>query len=64
MNSSAKTAALAAPQADWPIWECWLVRRYIGGTVCCARHRDDHQKVINAASPDELAEALEEAASP
>jgi hypothetical protein len=59
MSSPAETAALAALQADWPRWEVWTVHRYIGGTVWCARRRDDHQKVINADSPGHLGEYLE-----
>jgi hypothetical protein len=51
--------ALAQLEHDWPRWQIWTVRKYIGGTTWCARLRDDHKKVINADSPAHLAEALE-----
>jgi hypothetical protein len=55
--------ALARLQADWPNWEVWIVRKVIGGTTWCARRRDDHKKVLNAGSADELAEHLEDTVS-
>jgi len=51
--------ALARLQSDWPLWECWIVYRVIGGPVWCARRRDDHKKVINADTAEHLAEELE-----
>jgi len=51
--------ALARLQADWPNWEVWIVRKVIGGPTWCARRRDDHKKVLNAGSPEHLAEYLE-----
>ncbi len=55
---------LAWLQADWPGWEVWTVRRYIGGTVWCARRCDDHTRVLNAGSAEHLARYLAEAADP
>jgi hypothetical protein len=46
-------------ECDWPNWQFWTVHRYIGGTVWCARRRDDHKRVLNADSPGHLAEYLE-----
>jgi len=37
------------------------VRRAVGGTIWCARRWDDERQVLNADSPEELAELLEEA---
>ncbi len=54
---------LARMQADWPRWELWIVRRVVGGPVWCARRHDNHRLVLNADSPEHLAEALEDAAS-
>ncbi len=54
---------LAQLQADWPNWECWIVRKVIGGPTWCARRRDDHRTVLNADSAEHLAEYLEEAVS-
>jgi hypothetical protein len=51
--------AVAQLAADWPRWEIWTVRQYIGGTVWCARRHDDHQRVLNAGTPAELIEMLE-----
>jgi hypothetical protein len=51
--------ALAQLEHDWPGWQIWTVQRLIGGTVWCARRRDDHKKVLNADSPEHLAEYLE-----
>jgi hypothetical protein len=55
---------LAQLQADWPLWEIWTVHRLIGGTVWCARRRDDHKRVLNADSAQHLAEYLEAEVSP
>jgi hypothetical protein len=56
--------ALAQLQSDWPRWEIWTVRKLIGGTTWCARRRDDHGKVLNADSPEHLAEYLEAEVAP
>lgn len=55
--------ALAQLQSDWPNWEVWIVGKAIGGITWCARRRDDHKRVLNAGSADELAEYLEDTVS-
>ncbi len=59
--------ALARLQADWPLWEVWVVPRAVGGPVWCARRREDRDafpaRVLNAGSAAELAEYLEAEAS-
>ncbi len=55
-------AKIAELQADWPRWEFWIVPRAVGGPVWCARRRDHHKRVVNAASAEHLAEHLEDAA--
>jgi hypothetical protein len=37
--------------------------RAVGGTIWCARRWDGERHVLNAASPDELADMLEDEAS-
>jgi hypothetical protein len=54
--------ALARLQTDWPLSQIWSVPRYAGGTIWCARRRDDHKRALNAGSPEHLAEALEDEA--
>jgi hypothetical protein len=49
-------------EADWPRWQVWIVRRAVGGTIWCARRWDDERQVLNADSPEELVELLEEEA--
>lgn len=56
-------AIVAALEADWPRWQVWVVHRVVGGTVWCARRWDDERQVLNAASPDELVQYLEEAST-
>jgi hypothetical protein len=53
---------VARLEADWPDWQIWIVPRAIGGTIWCARRWDGTGQVLNAASADELAGYLEEAA--
>jgi hypothetical protein len=52
---------VAALEAGWPDWQIWVVHRYIGGPVWCARRRDwqPGQPVLNAHSADGLVEYLE-----
>lgn len=50
---------VAALERDWPQWQVWVVHRVYGGPVWCARRWDDERQVLNAGSPDELAEYLE-----
>ena len=45
-------------EADWPGWHAWYVPRPVGGMTWCARRWDDEEHVLNAGSPDELAEYL------
>ena len=54
---------VAELEAEWPLWQIWVVRRAVGGTIWCARRWDDERHVLNAASPDELADMLEDEAS-
>ena len=54
-------AIVAGLEADWPRWQIWTVRRAVGGTIWCARRWDDERRVLNADSPEELVELLEEA---
>jgi hypothetical protein len=55
-------AIVARLEADWPRWQIWIVRRAVGGTIWCARRWDDERRVLNADSPEELVELLEEEA--
>jgi hypothetical protein len=50
-------------EADWPGWQIWTVRRAVGGTIWCGRRWDDERQVLNADSPEELVELLEEEAN-
>ena len=54
---------VAELEAEWPLWQIWVVPRAVGGTIWCARRWDDERHVLNAASPDELADMLEDEAS-
>jgi hypothetical protein len=54
---------IAALEADWPHWQIWVVHRVVGGPVWCARRWDDERRVLNADSPEELVECLEEQAT-
>jgi hypothetical protein len=53
-------AAVARLEHDWPGWQVWIVHRVIGGPVWCARRWDATGQTLNAASPGELAEDLED----
>jgi hypothetical protein len=55
---------ITALEADWPNWQVWTVHRYIGGTLWCARRWDDHKRVLNAESAEELTGYLEDEAGP
>ena len=54
--------AVAHLERDWPNWQIWYVRRLYGGPVWCARRHEDRDavpaRVLNADSPEHLAEAL------
>jgi hypothetical protein len=60
---NATDQAVAALERDWPRWQIWTVPRAVGGTIWCARRHDNHRRVLNAHSPTELEEYLEEASS-
>jgi hypothetical protein len=55
---------IAAFEREWPKWQIWVVHRVVGGPVWCARRWDDEKHVLNAGSPDELAEQLEAEVAP
>lgn len=61
MAQNPTDAIVARLEADWPRWQIWTVLRAVGGTVWCARRWDDERQVLNADSPEELVELLEEA---
>jgi hypothetical protein len=52
-------AIVAALERDWPDWQVWYVPRAVGGMIWCARRWNDEKHVLNADSPDGLAELLE-----
>jgi hypothetical protein len=52
---------VAALECDWPRWQIWVIHKAVGGTIWCARRWDAEERVLNAGSPDELAEYLAEA---
>jgi hypothetical protein len=51
-------AIVARLEATWPKWQIWYVPRAVGGMTWCARRWDDEKRVLNADSPDELADYL------
>jgi hypothetical protein len=61
MAQNPTNAIVARLEADWPRWQIWTVRRAVGGTIWRARRWDDEKQVLNADSPEELVELLEEA---
>jgi len=54
---------VAKLEADWPDWQIWTVPRAVGGTLWCARRRDNGKPVLNARGPDELVERIKAEAS-
>src|SRR5258707_9116435 len=54
---------IAQLEHDWPSWFIWIVPRMVGYDVWCARRRDDPTVVLNADTPEHLAEALEDQVS-
>lgn len=52
--------AVAALERRFGRWQVWVVDRYLGGPVWCARLWDDERHVLNAYSADDLAEAIEQ----
>ena len=63
MAQNPTNAIVARLEADWPRWQIWTVSRAVGGTIWCARRWDNEKQVLNADSPEELVELLEEEAS-
>ena len=63
MEHSTVNEIIKRLEADWPRWQIWVVHRVVGGPVWCARRWDDERQVLNAASPDELVQYLEEAST-
>jgi hypothetical protein len=59
MRSSAD-AALQMLRQEWESWDIWVVYRYIGGPVFCARPKgtDDARLGVNAESPAALSALL------
>jgi hypothetical protein len=53
--------AVAQLEREWGEWQIWVVHRYIGGPVYCARRWDGEGSVLNAVSPQDLAEQLAQA---
>jgi hypothetical protein len=54
---------IAQLERDWPAWFFWTVPRLVGYTVWCCRRRDDPTVILNADTPEHLAEALEDQVS-
>jgi hypothetical protein len=57
---------VAALEHDWPNYQIWVIHKAIGGTTWCARRwdaGDNGMAAINADSPEELVELLEDEAS-
>src|SRR5258707_11193264 len=54
---------IAQLEHDWPSWFIWIVPRMVGYDVWCARRRDDPTLVLNADTPEHLAEVLEDQVS-
>lgn len=57
---------VAELEAEWPGWQVWYVPRVYGGTLYCARRHgwQPGGVVLNAHTPEELTEYLEEQARP
>ena len=63
MENPTTNGIISQLEADWPHWEVWVVHRYIGGDLWCARRRDNHRRLLHADTSDQLAEYLEDACS-
>jgi hypothetical protein len=61
-NASGQQQIITEMEHDWPKWQIWVVNRVAGGPVWAARRWDGTGQVINTDSPEELTEALQEAA--
>ncbi len=57
--------AVISLEARFPAWQVWYVPRAMGGTIWCARPwaKPDPKHVLNADSPEHLAEYIAEAES-
>ena len=55
-------AIVAQLEGDWPGYQVWYVPKAVGGITWCARRWDDEKHVLNADSPGELEQQLEEEA--
>ena len=49
---------VAGLEAKFPGWHVWVIHPAVGGIIWCARRWDDEKQVLNADSPDELADYL------
>jgi len=49
---------LALLRPNYPAWQLWVVRRYIGGTVWCAKPAGAPIATINTDTPEQLIEAI------
>jgi hypothetical protein len=58
MSSTHEAAAIL--ERAHPEWQVWIVCRYIGGPLWCARHRDDHRRLLHADTSAELEQYLDE----
>jgi hypothetical protein len=47
-------------QETYPAWEVWIVRTTHEGIIWCARRQDNHKALMNADSPEHLAEYINE----
>src|SRR5258708_39321654 len=54
---------IAQLEHGWPSWFISIVPRMVGYDVWCARRRDDPTVVLNADTPEHLAEVLEDQVS-
>jgi hypothetical protein len=63
MENPTTNGIISQLEADRPHWEVWVVHRYIGGDLWCARRRDNHHRLLHADTSDQLAEYLEDACS-
>lgn len=59
LTGLSEQAAITELERRFPHFQVWIVHRYIGGPVWCARRWDDLGETLNAHSPDELREYLE-----
>ena len=58
MDDTHRDLALAELSKAWPDWEFWIVPTAVGPDKWCARRRNDHSRVFNAATPEALTDQL------